>query len=90
MHVERKPPAAITLTVDAFSLPQYEKWEGKCISCISIRYPTSHVKSIIHFVFWLDFGGMKPEIVCQSMQLLAQEVIPHIKAEMAGTELTYS
>ena len=24
-----------------------------------------------------DFGGMKPKSVCRSMQLLAQEVIPH-------------
>ncbi len=33
-----------------------------------------------HFVFWLDFGGMKPEIVHRSMQLLAEEVIPHFKS----------
>jgi len=32
-----------------------------------------------HFVFWLDFGGMKPELVHRSMQLLAGEVIPHFK-----------
>ncbi len=31
-----------------------------------------------HFVFWLDFGGMKHESVRRSMQLLAQEVIPHL------------
>ena len=30
-----------------------------------------------HFVFWLDFGGMEPEYVRRSMQLLAQEVIPY-------------
>jgi len=32
-----------------------------------------------HFIFWLDFGGMKPEFVRRSMQMLAQEVIPHFK-----------
>ena len=32
-----------------------------------------------HFVFWLDFGGMKPELVLRSMRLLAQEVIPHFR-----------
>lgn len=32
-----------------------------------------------HFVFWLDFGGMEPDFVRRSMQLLAQEVIPHFK-----------
>ncbi len=32
-----------------------------------------------HFVFWLDFGGMKSELVHQSMRLLAQEVIPHFR-----------
>ena len=32
-----------------------------------------------HFVFWLDFGEMKPENVCRSMQLLAEEVIPHFR-----------
>ena len=30
-----------------------------------------------HFVFWLDFGGMKPKSVHRSTQLLAREVIPH-------------
>lgn len=30
-----------------------------------------------HFVFWLDFGGMKPEFVRRSMQMVAHEVIPH-------------
>jgi alkanesulfonate monooxygenase SsuD/methylene tetrahydromethanopterin reductase-like flavin-dependent oxidoreductase (luciferase family) len=34
-----------------------------------------------HFVFWLDFGGMKSELVHQSMRLLAQEVIPHFKGQ---------
>ena len=32
-----------------------------------------------HFVFWLDFGGMKPEFVRRSMQLLAQEVLPQFR-----------
>jgi alkanesulfonate monooxygenase SsuD/methylene tetrahydromethanopterin reductase-like flavin-dependent oxidoreductase (luciferase family) len=32
-----------------------------------------------HFVFWLDFGGVEPGLVRRSMQLLAQEVIPHFK-----------
>lgn len=32
-----------------------------------------------HFVFWLDFGGMKLENVCRSMQLLAEEVMPHFR-----------
>lgn len=32
-----------------------------------------------HFVFWLDFGGMMPASVRRSMQLLAQEVISHLK-----------
>ena len=32
-----------------------------------------------HFVFWLDFGGMEPDFVRRSMQLLAQEVVPHFK-----------
>jgi alkanesulfonate monooxygenase SsuD/methylene tetrahydromethanopterin reductase-like flavin-dependent oxidoreductase (luciferase family) len=32
-----------------------------------------------HFVFWLDFGGMKQELVQRSMQLLAREVIPHFR-----------
>ena len=31
-----------------------------------------------HFVFWLDFGGMPAASVQRSMQLLAQEVIPHV------------
>jgi alkanesulfonate monooxygenase SsuD/methylene tetrahydromethanopterin reductase-like flavin-dependent oxidoreductase (luciferase family) len=31
-----------------------------------------------HFVFWLDFGGMKSELVHRSLQLLAREVIPHV------------
>ena len=35
-----------------------------------------------HFVFWLDFGGMEPESVRRSMQLLAQEVIPHFKKNL--------
>lgn len=30
-----------------------------------------------HFVFWSDFGGMQPELVLRSMQLIAQEVLPH-------------
>ena len=30
-----------------------------------------------HFVFWSDFGGLKPELVLRSMQLIAQEVLPH-------------
>lgn len=33
-----------------------------------------------HFVFWLDFGGMKPELVHRSLQLLAREVIPHFRS----------
>jgi len=32
-----------------------------------------------HFVFWLDFGGMRPASVQRSMQLLAQEVMPHFR-----------
>ena len=32
-----------------------------------------------HFVFWLDFGGMKPEFVRHSQQLLAQEVLPQFR-----------
>jgi alkanesulfonate monooxygenase SsuD/methylene tetrahydromethanopterin reductase-like flavin-dependent oxidoreductase (luciferase family) len=32
-----------------------------------------------HFVFWLDFGGMRQELVHRSMHLLAQEVIPHFR-----------
>ena len=32
-----------------------------------------------HFVFWLDFGGMRPELVDRSMRLLAREVIPHFR-----------
>ncbi len=30
-----------------------------------------------HFVFWLDFGGMKPKSVRRTIQLLAKEVIPN-------------
>jgi hypothetical protein len=30
-----------------------------------------------HFVFWSDFGGLQPERVLRSMQLIAQEVLPH-------------
>lgn len=30
-----------------------------------------------HYVFWLDFGGMTPVSVHRSMNLLAQEVLPH-------------
>jgi alkanesulfonate monooxygenase SsuD/methylene tetrahydromethanopterin reductase-like flavin-dependent oxidoreductase (luciferase family) len=32
-----------------------------------------------HFVFWLDFGGMRSELVQQSIHLLAQEIIPHFR-----------
>lgn len=32
-----------------------------------------------HFVFWLDFGGMQAAFVHRSMQLLAQEVMPHFR-----------
>ena len=35
-----------------------------------------------HFVFWLDFGGMKTELVHRSMQLLAREVFPHFRGSM--------
>jgi len=34
-----------------------------------------------HFVFWLDFGGIPSVTVQQSMQLLAEEVIPHFRVE---------
>jgi alkanesulfonate monooxygenase SsuD/methylene tetrahydromethanopterin reductase-like flavin-dependent oxidoreductase (luciferase family) len=37
-----------------------------------------------HFVFWLDFGGMEPELVRRSMQLLSQEVIPHFSNSNIG------
>ncbi len=37
-----------------------------------------------HFVFWLDFGGIEPEYVRRSMQLLSQEVIPHFSASNIG------
>lgn len=30
-----------------------------------------------HFVFWSDFGGIQPELVVRSMQLIAEEVLPH-------------
>lgn len=30
-----------------------------------------------HFVFWLDFGGMRQDYVLRSMHLLAQEVMPY-------------
>ncbi len=33
-----------------------------------------------HFVFWLDFGGMPPASTHRSMQLLAQEVLPHVQS----------
>jgi hypothetical protein len=32
-----------------------------------------------HFVFWLDFGGMKEEYVRRSMHLLAEDVLPHFE-----------
>lgn len=34
-----------------------------------------------HFVFWSDFGGMQPELVLRSMQLIAQEVLPHFAVQ---------
>jgi alkanesulfonate monooxygenase SsuD/methylene tetrahydromethanopterin reductase-like flavin-dependent oxidoreductase (luciferase family) len=37
-----------------------------------------------HFVFWLDFGGMPSASVHCSMQLLAEEVIPHFRGEAEG------
>lgn len=41
-----------------------------------------------HFVFWLDFGALKPEYVSRSLHLLAREVLPHFrgreKAEHKG------
>ena len=30
-----------------------------------------------HFVFWSDFGCIQTELVLRSMQLIAQEVVPH-------------
>lgn len=33
-----------------------------------------------HFVFWLNFGGMPPDVVERSMLLLAREVMPHFHA----------
>lgn len=35
-----------------------------------------------HFVFWSDFGGLRPELVSRSMQLIAQEVLPHFTAQV--------
>ena len=37
-----------------------------------------------HFVFWLDFGGMPSKSVQRSMQLLAEEVIPHFQGQAEG------
>lgn len=34
-----------------------------------------------HFVFWSDFGGLQPELVLRSMQLIAQEVLPHFAVQ---------
>lgn len=32
-----------------------------------------------YFIFWLDFGGMAPDLVRRSMELLANEVMPYFK-----------
>jgi alkanesulfonate monooxygenase SsuD/methylene tetrahydromethanopterin reductase-like flavin-dependent oxidoreductase (luciferase family) len=34
-----------------------------------------------HFVFWLDFGGMQLASVQRSLQMLAQEVMPHFRVQ---------
>lgn len=32
-----------------------------------------------HFIFWSDFGGLQPELVLRSMQLIAEEVLPLVR-----------
>lgn len=34
-----------------------------------------------HVVFWSDFGGIQPELVLRSMQLIAQEVLPRFATQ---------
>jgi alkanesulfonate monooxygenase SsuD/methylene tetrahydromethanopterin reductase-like flavin-dependent oxidoreductase (luciferase family) len=54
-------------------------WFGTPVDLIQFieRYQTK--LGTRHFVFWLDFGGMRPEFVHRSMQLLAREVIPYFR-----------
>lgn len=38
-----------------------------------------------HFVFWSDFGGLPSALVKRSMQLIAQEVLPHFTGRATGS-----
>lgn len=38
-----------------------------------------------HFVFWSDFGGLPPALVKRSMQLIAQEVLPHVTGQATSS-----